>query len=273
MRIAYVNKSDSATITASSSAGSLVAANLKTIYKSQVWRSTGLTATLTVVWPEGKQVSVVCLPFCNLSASATVRIRGYTLATDASPAYDSGTVVAIPPQPLGEWPWGSVTLGVNSFAVGRYSTMVKWVPVGAFEKIVIDLVDSLNTAGYIEAGRLFISSYYQFELNSDYGSAALFTDSSTTYRNDANDLLTDRGNVFKTLTIPLPNMRAQDRAQVSNILKLASANFPVLVSLAHDCDDAVLEQEYQVYGKLTKASSLAISAFGQYATDLEVESV
>jgi len=59
VRIAYINKSDTATITASSEAAGLVASNLKTNYKTEIWRSTGTSATLTVVWPAGKQVSVV----------------------------------------------------------------------------------------------------------------------------------------------------------------------------------------------------------------------
>ena len=273
MRIAYVNKSDKGTLTASSSAGSLVAANLKTVYKSQVWRSTGTSATLTVVWGEGVQVGVVALPFSSLSASATVRITGFTAAADVTPSYDSGTVVAIPPIPFTEWPWGEVPLGVNSYAIGNTAMMVKWLPIGSFEKIVIEINDALNPLGYIEAGRLFVSSYYEFQNNADFGSAVSTVDNSKTYRNDASDLLTERGVVFKTLSIPLSSMHQQDRVFLSNILKMSSASYPVLVSIFPDDDDPNLEQEYQIYGKLTKSSAISITNIDRYATSVDIEEV
>lgn len=271
MRIAYINKSDTATIAASSEAAGLVASNLKTNYKTEIWRSTGTSATLTVVWPAGKQVSVVSLPFCSLSSSATVRIRMYTLASDASPSYDSGVVVALPPIPLTEWPWGSTTLGVNSYAFGSKATMVKWVPVGAYEKIVIDLNDSLNPLGYIEAGRLFISSYYEFEINADLGAQAGTTDNSTQYRNDASDLLTDRSFQFKTLSFSLSSLKPLDRVQLSNILKVSALSGPVLVSLLPEYSDVQLEQDYQIYGKLTSLSAISITQIDRFSGSVELQ--
>jgi NADH:ubiquinone oxidoreductase subunit 5 (subunit L)/multisubunit Na+/H+ antiporter MnhA subunit len=53
--------------------------------------------------------------------------------------------------------------------------ILKQIPhaVGSYEKIVIDLDDSLNPLGFIEAGRLFISSHYEFQLNADWGARGL----------------------------------------------------------------------------------------------------
>lgn len=271
MRVAYVNKSDTATLTASSQAGSLVVSNLKTIYKSQVWRSTANTASITITWPAGNQVSVVSLPFSSLSSAATVRITCFTNASDSVPAYDSGIEVAIPPIPLTVWPWGSVPLGVNSYVMGQTSTMVKWVPVGSYEKIVIELDDSLNTLGYIEAGRLFVSNHYEFVNNASFGSSVSMIDDSRNFRNDAKDLITDRGIVYKTMSVSLDAMRQADRTFLSNILKMSSASFPVLLSIFPENEDKVLEQEYQIYGKLTKSSAIAIANFDRYTTNVELE--
>ena len=273
MRVAYVNKSDDATLTASTTAGGLSVTNLQTVYKSEIWRSTTDTATLTVAWPTGKQVSVVCIPFSSLSSAAEVRIRCYTNAADASPIYDSGYVVAVPPITLGDFGWGSVELGVNAYAYGVTSTMVQWVPVGSYEKIVIDLDDSLNPLGYIEAGRLFVSSYYEFINNADFGSSVTTEDNSTSFRNDSSDLLTERGIIFRKLSLSLSSMREQDRVNLSNILKRSSSFYPVLVSIFPEDANAVLEQEYQIYGKLSKSSSIAISNIDRYASSIDIESV
>jgi hypothetical protein len=197
----------------------------------------------------------------------------YTLASGTSPSYDSGTVVALPPIPLTEWPWGSTTLGVNSYAFGSKATMVKWVPVGSYEKIVIDLDDSLNPLGFIEAGRLFISSHYEFQLNADWGAQAGVTDSSTQYRNDASDLLTDRSFQFKTLSFSLSSLKPLDRTQLSNIFKVAALSGPVLVSLLPEYTDAQLEQEYQIYGKLSNLSAISITQIDRFSGSVELQEV
>lgn len=271
MRVAYINKSDEATLEASSIAGTLVVDNLKSNYKTEVWRSVGKTAIITATWPTGKQISVVALPFCSLSSSSTIKIRCFTLASDIVPAYDSGVGLALPPIPLTEWPWGSTTLGVNSYAFGAKSTLVKWIPVGSYEKIIIDLDDSLNTINYIEAGRLFISSHYEFVINADFGATAGIQDTSNTYRNESSDLLTDRGSVYKTMDISLSSMRNQDRTFLSNILKKSSKSFPVLLSIFPENTDAVLEQEHQIYGKLTNTSAIAINNIDRYAGSITLE--
>lgn len=273
MRLAYVNKSDTAVLTASSTSGSLSVDNLKSHYKSEVWRSTSTTASIEIQWVGGKQISVVALPFCSLSSSAMVRVTAFTNAGDLVPAFDSGSVVAIPPIALTEWPWGSSTLGVNSYAYGMKSVMVKWIPVGSYEKIVIEIDDSLNPLGYIEAGRLFCSSHYEFNTNPDFGASTGLTDNSTFYRNDASDLLTDRGITFKTMTLQLSSMRQADRTFFSNILKMSSSSFPVLLSVFPENPDSILEQEHQIYGKITRTSSIAINNIDRYSGDVEMEEV
>ena len=75
MRILYDNAADRATVTASSTAGALVAANLLTDRKSEVWRATGSTASIYAVWPSGATMQAVALPFCNLSPTAMLRVR------------------------------------------------------------------------------------------------------------------------------------------------------------------------------------------------------
>ena len=82
MRVIYDNAADRATLAASSSAGTLVAANLKNDLKSMVWRSTMAatgatpTARLDASWPAPETIAGVALAYCNLSTQALMRVRG-----------------------------------------------------------------------------------------------------------------------------------------------------------------------------------------------------
>jgi hypothetical protein len=76
LRIVSDNAVDRASsLVASSVAGQLVASNLQTNKKSQVWRATGTSASLRAVFAVASLVSFVGLPFCNLSPTATMRVR------------------------------------------------------------------------------------------------------------------------------------------------------------------------------------------------------
>lgn len=81
LRIVYDNAADRAAITASSTAGALAAANLLTDTKSDVWRATGPSARLTLAWAVAEAIQALVLPFCNLSPTATWRVR----ATNEAP--------------------------------------------------------------------------------------------------------------------------------------------------------------------------------------------
>ena len=82
LRVLNVNLADSSTVVASVTAGSLAASNLLTNIKSQVWRSTGTSATLTASWTVAKTFNCVILPFTNFTNAATMRVRGYANLAD-----------------------------------------------------------------------------------------------------------------------------------------------------------------------------------------------
>lgn len=75
MRIVYDNVVSRAVLAASSTAGALAVANLQADDKSSVWRAMGTTARLTATWSAAEPIAAVALPFCNLSPTATMRVR------------------------------------------------------------------------------------------------------------------------------------------------------------------------------------------------------
>jgi hypothetical protein len=75
LRIIYDNAADRAALTASTTAGSLGVANLQNNRKGRPWRATGTTARLGATWGAPERIGGVFLPFCNLSPTATMRVR------------------------------------------------------------------------------------------------------------------------------------------------------------------------------------------------------
>ncbi|MGK5069247.1 hypothetical protein [Janthinobacterium sp. RT4P48] len=273
LRIIHHNSADQAVITASSQSGALAVANLQTDIKSEVWRSTDKNATLRAVFPSVTLIGAVALPFCNLSSTATLRVRGYTLASDAAPAFDTGAVPACAHQPLGAWDWGLEALGVNAFSYGGGAYGRIWFAPAWVEKLEIDIDDALNPAGYIEASRLVAGMYWSPENNADYGASVTADDASQHYRNEGGDLLTNVGPRSRKLALSLNAMSPRDRSKLMAILRGNGKSRPVFISLFPESDDPLLEQDHQVYGKLPDAVAVAAPQFERYSTSITVEEI
>lgn len=273
LRIVYSNSADTATITASTTAGGLVASNLVTDYKSEVWRSSSTSATLTATWATAQMLGVVSLPFCNFTSTATMRVRGYTEATDSSPFFDTTALLCCAYSPLGQWDWGAQPLGVNAFsyAGGAYATV--WFTIAAVKKIVVDLVDTANTAGYLEAGRLVTGSYWSPSLNADYGASVSPVDSTKVERTDAGDPIKGRGHKHRVLALNLSEMSESDRSQCYNLLLGNGLARPVLISLYPESDTPQLEQAHQLYGSLNQLGAIAVPTFNRYSAPITVEEI
>lgn len=273
LRIIHHNAADQAAITASSQAANLTVANLLTDIKSDVWRASGPVATLTAIFPSAALIGAVALPFCNLSSAATLRVRAYTLASDTTPVVDTGSVQACAHRALGAWDWGLEPLGVNAFSYGGGAYGRTWFAPQWVEKLVIDIDDSLNPAGYIEASRLVAGMYWSPQNNADYGASLTADDASQQYRNEGGDLLTNVGPRSRKLALVLSSMSPPDRSKLMAILRGNGKSRPVFISLFPESDDPLLEQDHQLYGKLPEAVSVATPYFERYSTSITVEEI
>lgn len=272
LRIVYDNAAArTSSIVASSTAGTLTTANLMSDRKSEVWRSTSTSATLTVTFTSSENVACVALPFCNLTSLATIRVRAYTNTGDPTPIVDTGSVLAAPSSLGGTLDWGNLPFGVNAFSYGGYTYADAWFGVVAVRKIVIDLVDSTNPAGYIECAKLVAGNYWSPVYNAPVGARMAVEETSKHDRTDAGDLMTDRGVMYKSLSIDLVYMPTLDRDYAWRILRGNGMGKPVYVSVMPDSTDVSEEQIFQIYGKLSKNSSLVYQLMNQYSTSLQID--
>ena len=271
LRVVYNNAANRGTVTASSTAGTLVVANLLTDSKADTWRATGTSATITTIYTTSELVSMVALPFCNLTSSATFRVKCYTNSGDVSPVLDTGVVLAAAPTPLGMWDWGNIPMGVNSYSYGGASYGVIWFATQSVKKVELIIADSTNPSGYIEASRLVMGAYWSPENDAELSPQWIPVEDSTHERSDSGDLRTDIGTLNKKLQITLPVMTAADRNTMMNILRGNGMSRPIYLSLFPQDSDSSNEQAFQVYGKLVQQTGVTLSNWNLYSTTIEIE--
>jgi len=241
--------------------------------KTDVWRASTTSATLSMTWSTGEQVAVVVLPYSNLTPTATIRVRGYTLPSDSSPAFDTGAVAACPAAAIAQRQWTGMASGANSYAYGGGSCARIWFDPATVRKVTVDIDDSTNPSGYIEAAQLVVGSYWSPVRNPEYGAAFELVEASQNYRTDSGNLLSDVGTRSCKLSMTLSEMDGIDRKALISILRMNGTVYPMFVSLFPDVSDAELERDHQIYGKLSAMSSLTLRNWNQYSAPIEIESI
>jgi len=271
LRIVNENSAEIATLTATSTAGDLVVTNMQTDLKSEIWRSTSTVETIIARFSTAQFVSVVSFPFCNFTSSATMRVRLFTNDADTIPIYDSGIVNCSPYETLGDIKWGSSTFGVNSFSYGGSIYARVWTEDFPVEKVVIDIDDHTNSSGYIEAGVCVIGSYWSPILNASYGASSTVVDTSSTFRNDAGDSISNRGTIHKVLSMNLEYMKTGDRNNLMQMMRGNGTSNPFFLSLYPENEDSILEQDGQIYGKLQNTGTLSNIFYQNFSSDINIE--
>lgn len=262
-----------ASMAASSTTGTLAAANLLLDIKSQVWRATSTSATLTATWAAAESVACVALPFCNLSPAATIRVRGYSDAAGSTQVFDTGSVPVCPAAAVVLRGWGALASGANAYGYGGGAYARVWFAQASVRRLVIDLADSGNAAGYIEASRLVVGPYWSTTYNADSGGTLTLEDMSKYFRTDAGDLMTDVGTRNKKLSVNLLCMPPADRTDLASMLRanrMASSGF---FSLFPENADLEMERDHQIYGKVSQMSAINLTQLGGYSSQLEIEEV
>jgi hypothetical protein len=251
-----------------------VASNLLTDIKTEVWRSTGTTADLTLTWTSPEFVSMVSVCFTNTTSIGTIRVRGYTNPGDSTALFDTGAQFATPSTLDSNFDWGGTSLGSNGYSyggAGSYATI--WFATASVQKLVITLADPTNTAGFLQASRIVSGYYWSPENNCDYGPEITYGDMSRHERSDAGDLRTDRGPRYKVLTVDVNMMPKADRNKMWRLFGANGMSFPLFFSLVPEDTDTMEEQIYQLYGKISKLNALKYQFINQFNTKLEIEEI
>lgn len=270
LRVIYDNAIDRATtLTASTTSGTLAAANMQTDYKGTVHRSTGTSVTYTATWTNGESLGGVSLPCFNGDANTTIRVRRYSDTAGVTLIDDSGTVAACT---------GVVhdlafftAINANSFAYGGLAKSSVWFSANVLTKrLVIDIVDTGNAAGFIDCARIVAGAYWEPLKNADYGVKAGLEDTTKSTRNDAGDSLADLGTKHDVLSFDLRLMNETDRATLRKIVKGPGAARNILISVYPGNSNNVLEQDHTVFGKRANSDASA-DYFGVFGSSVSLD--
>jgi hypothetical protein len=186
---------------------------------------------------------------------------------------DSGTVLACP-APASRPRGFTAAQAASAYAFGGGACARAWLsaPVQAYG-LAVDIVDTGNLPGYIEASHLVAGAYWESATNFDYGASAQPIDTSKSSRNDAGDQITDIGTVSRHLKIPMSNLSPTDQTALWNIMLACGTHYPVFVSMFPGDSDLAREARHQVYGKFQELPEMSLPYFNLGASTLELESV
>lgn len=232
LRVIYSNAADQATLTASTTSGSLVAANMLNERKASVHRSTLTAVAYTMTWGSPQTVGGVALPATNLTQFAKIRVRLYSDQAGTELVADSGQVYACPTSTVGLYDWGG-PVDVNAFAYGGASKSAVWFkeqPTNV-RRCVVEISDPRNPAGYIDCARLVVGPFWEGRKNADYGATAGTTDMSKVQRSDSGDSFVQRGPQYQTMSLNLSDLNEQDRAALAKIVRSHGNHRNIFVSL------------------------------------------
>lgn len=266
LRILYKNNVEMEGLTGSLAVSTLPVLNLLTDIKSEVWLSTNTTGQFTLTWALSTAINCVILPFTNFTSSAAMRVRGYTNTADTTPIFDTGLLSCC------VYSGRDIVPGVANFGYAGSNYASLFFSGGSVKKIVIDLSDGSNSAGYIEASRLLAGKYWEPSINADYGASTGWKDESQHVRNDAGDLLTDIKTRSKTLTLNFSNASQSDREALMAVMRNGIGS-PLYISVFPNDADKNIEQDYQLYGKLSQQSTIAIARYSAYSMGLTIDEI
>jgi hypothetical protein len=157
-----------------------------------------------------------------------------------------------------------------AYGGGAYARM--WLPAAQQAYgMTIDIVDTNNLQGYVEAARLVAGPYWSPTYNASDASMTV-VDTTELYRTDAGDQGANAGYTYRRVPINLSAMPAADRAALVSILRNSRA-YPILLSVFPGSSDLALERDNMVYGRRSKDSDVAIQYAAAYSTTIEIEEI
>ena len=270
LRILDKNLVRSATITASSQVGNMLASNLKKPNKSSVWRGSTKVETLTLRWATPVTLSCLVLAFCNLSPTGTVRVRGTNDTTQAT--FDTTAKIAcVAP---GVTPDGMTDAeGTAAYAYGGGNTAISWFTPISVHVITIDIVDNSNLQGYIEVAMLMVGAYWSPARNPSWGAGLTRVDRSKNQVMESGTLKSNRGTRSKKLSLNLNNMEEGDRAYMDDMLARVGTTGVILACLFPESADPKIEQAHTVVGKVSALSAMTMPYWNASNAPLEIEQV
>jgi len=278
--LCYGNKADGATLTGGGWSGTYVRDNLKDYRVAKKARTSDATAAntkLRFALATAAHIGAVGLIAVNATVDATYRLKLFSDSGFTTTVYDSGDVTLYPAGtiPQGQIPWGAPnwwTAQPLPEEIARFQRNLVHVLSDAMygQYGEIQITDTGNPAGYLEAGRLVVAQAWQPEFNPRYGDAALqLTSRSDVERAaDGTPYYTARRADF-CIPFALNFLSEDEGMRMLDMQALVDRHGEVMVMW--DPENVAHAFRRQVFGRLKALDPVEHPNFATYATAFQVE--
>lgn len=271
LRLVATNAVDAATLSSSDFTATLPVTNLQLEGRARVARTTNATGTKTINgnFAGTTLCSALVLYAHNLSAAASWRLRLYNGANQTGTVvYDSTTVT-----PAAVVGWGVFSWGVEPWGSSIYSDWEAPVYSTYFTATLalsfrLELTDTSNPAGYLQAGRLLIGRYLTPAYNPAYGLALRWDTNSQQRRTLGGSVRTDRRATFRRLAFDLETLDVSERALWLDLARSASLHREMFVSV-YPGAGGELERDHALLAKFGQVPAAHLPVPERWSLKLE----
>lgn len=274
VRLIFPNAADEAALTCSpAEVAALPVANLQEQSRGHVWRSTGIAAQRILGDFSGYQsISAVALVRHNLTASATYRLRLYDQTGQTGTLlYDSGAVIVAGDMlEWGAFEWGVDPWGAGSLQDWPVPYFVAWFPAVNALSFDLELDDTANPDGFLQAARLVMGAYFEPTYNLSAGMEVSWRETSKQSRTEGGTLRTDERDPYRRFSFSLEHLSPAERTTLLDRLRRVGLRNDLFLSCYPESGGDA-ERDYAGLVKLVEIPTLSLSRPGAYRTQLIFE--
>ena len=277
MLIVYRNYLDAATLYGGNWSSGLPLDNLAHPHPSRVARSTDTdpaSSCFEVDFGAQRPVSFSGILNHNLSQRGTWRVRLFNKSLD-QPELDTGTVPIWPrvvPFGTGHWgefQWGghldtatAQTYGIGSYAILPAARRVRYARV--------DLEDTDNPAGYLQAGRAFLAPAWTPSVNLQYGWSIEQVDESRIVKSRGGQAYFDGKPKYRRLRFRIEHLNIDEMlANAYELERLKGTGGDILAMV--DPDDTTHLHRRTVYGRIAETTPIVNDFNARYSKEFVIE--
>lgn len=276
MIISSTNYSDGGTLTVDDEVATLPATNLQDQQIVKIWRNTQTSAQIDVDFGQQRIIDFMALIRHNISQTGTIRWRLSAVSDFSTTVYDSGTIDAWPiVEEFGTLPWGVFQWGgrLNPEVAAEYTISSFDVLTTAVQAryLRIDISDSLNADGYLQAGRLIAGPSYRPSVNYANGVQFEFVDESRITKSRGGQTFVDEVERYRVMRFELINLPENEMfGNVFNSIdRLRGVSKDILVIPQPAKSSTWITQN--IYGRIRQTQPITNSALTYYGRMIEVE--
>lgn len=269
--LGFPNRIDAATLSGGSWVGTLPLTNLQIRTLGKVARSTNLALASTqfdINLGGAKLARLLQVVNHNFSMGAKYRLRGSRVADFSTTVYDSGPAFTdvwpvVYPSGILEWEddnWWSRKYSAEEIE-GYTPTFTVIFPAMVYAQYWrLEVDDTGNAEGFVQAGRLFIGPAWQPEINIIYGASVKWVPRTAAQEARSGAEYFDRRVPYRESMFTLSHM-SQDEAFSQAFELQRRAGIDMEVVWIHDPDDTVHAIRRQYLGRLRELSPIEYPEF------------